>query len=373
MKKLILSGSIGYEITVDSIRNFVNDAAGADLEIHLASPGGSVFDGIEIFNIFRDYKREHPKSQMLLTIKGIAASMASYVAVNPVWDLIAAEDNAVFMIHNAWGGVVGDYREVGKLAEVLEGLTKIIAQAYSKRTKQNLADIRSLMDDETWYFGEELKKAGFIDEIIKTDTKKSKATAITEARIQFDETRAKFPPIDQSGITKIAAMIKSEPDKNEKELKTGSTPAQETRDNNKTEVMSMTLEQFLAENPAARNELDKMLKEKFDAGVKKAQETIAAVEPYMKPDSEYPAPIRSLAVDVINGKCDIGSLRASVATYDALKEKKISQDAKEESDDQSDVKGQQQPEVSSDGMINNEADFSAEISRTKKLLGMEVN
>ena len=111
-----ISGEIGCDVTPNKIKKQLDAAKGKDIDVHITSPGGFVFDGIEIFNAFRDYKKQYPKAQMMLTIKGLAASMASYLAVNPAFDLVAAEDNAVFMIHNAWGGAVGDYREMKKSA-----------------------------------------------------------------------------------------------------------------------------------------------------------------------------------------------------------------------------------------------------------------
>ncbi|GAG76337.1 unnamed protein product [marine sediment metagenome] len=107
MVKIILSGEIGWEINPDDIREKLDKAAGEDLEVHMISPGGGVMSGIEIFNIFRDYKRDYPESQNILLIKGFVASMGTYIAVNPAFDLVAAEDNVPWMIHNPYGGIVG--------------------------------------------------------------------------------------------------------------------------------------------------------------------------------------------------------------------------------------------------------------------------
>jgi ATP-dependent protease ClpP protease subunit len=370
MKKIILSGDVGWEITVDDIRKKLDEAAGADIDVHLASPGGSVFQGIEIFNLFRDYKREHPAAQMMLTIKGEAASMASYIAVNPAWDLIAAEDNAVLMIHNAWGGVVGDYREVGKMAEILDGLTGIIGKAYSAKTKKSVKDIRKLMDEESWYFGDEMMSAGFVDEIIKTETAKDRAGAVASARLKFSAMSQKLQAITATDLTQIAAMIKPESE-------TGSNPATTRDNNNIQEVNVMTLAEFLASTPTAKIEYDAALKnhgdERFEAGRKAVQERIAGAMNYLKGDSAYPAPIKNLAVDVIDGKCEMSSLTAAVATYDSIVEKKNADDAKKETDvNGGKIKPDGAPQPSADGTINNEVDFLAAVNRAKAEKGMEV-
>lgn len=205
MKKIIISGGIGWEIKADEIIDQLNKSKGDDIEVHLASPGGSVFEGIEIYNAFRDYKRKYPKSQMMLTIKGLAASMASYIAVNPAFDLVFAEDNAVFMIHNVQGGAIGDYREMKKTAEVFEGLTDLLSQAYSKKNGKSKKEIRSLMDDETWYFGDEILESGYVDEILKTDDKKEKQSAVASAKLNYQNM---IENVNQKiDIYQIAAMI----------------------------------------------------------------------------------------------------------------------------------------------------------------------
>ena len=78
MKIINISGEIGYDVMPEDVRNQLAEAGGKDIEIQIASPGGFVFDGIEIYNMIRDYKRKNPNAQILATVKGLAASMAAY-------------------------------------------------------------------------------------------------------------------------------------------------------------------------------------------------------------------------------------------------------------------------------------------------------
>ena len=160
MNVINLSGEIGWDIIPADVKKELFAFNGQDVETHIASPGGFVFDGIELFNAYRDYKRQFPNAQMMLTIKGLAASMASYFAMNPAFDLVAAEDNAVFMIHNAWMGVIGDYQDLEKATEILYGLDNMLNSAYSRKTGKSKEEIKKLMDTESWYFGSEIKDAG---------------------------------------------------------------------------------------------------------------------------------------------------------------------------------------------------------------------
>lgn len=363
-KKITISGEIGWEVTPDGIRRELDAAKGEDLDIYIASPGGSVFRGIEIFNLFRDYKRAYPDAQIIATIKGMAASMATYLAVNPAFDILAAEDNAVFMIHNAWGGVVGDYREVGKMAEVLNGVTQIIGRAYAARTKKPLNKIRDMMDEETWLFGQEIVDAGFVDEIVKSeDPESDKDASITQARAAFSTMSKKLAetPDDYSAV---AALITTE-----------HNPAPHAG-KNIMEVQSMTLKEFLEQNPAAKAEYDAALQAKFEAGKTEGEKAVNAritkAAPYLMADCKYPNQIKDLAVGVVKGEKSTEGLETAVAVYDALAEKSNSDAAAGESEDTESATGNHEPERSSDGVIRNDADFADEIARAKKILGQEV-
>ena len=191
--KINISGEIGWDYTAQNILDSLKAAKGDDLDIDIATPGGDVFDGIEIYNAIRDYKRANPKSQISATLKGLVASMGTYIASNDAIDLVAAEDNAVYMVHNPWSVALGDYRDMQTSADMLKGLADILSMAYAKRTGKSDKDIRAMMDAETWIFGDDIKAAGFVDDMIPgsnkdtdNDKDKSKGMALAAARTRFD-------------------------------------------------------------------------------------------------------------------------------------------------------------------------------------------
>lgn len=373
IKIINISGEIGWEVTPDKIREQLNGANGADLDVYIASPGGFVFDGIEIFNMFRDYKRKYPESQMSVTLKGLAASMASYLAVNPVFDLIAAEDNAVFMVHNVWGVSVGDYRDMKKTAEIFEGLGDIIGNAYSAKTKKSKKEIKNMMDDETWLFGEEIKTAGFVDEIIKTPEPKEKASAITSARTSVKILSEKLST-QKFDIQKAAAMLRPENSTAAGEpVENKITPAL-TREK-QTEVSMTTLTELLSANPAAKIEYDNALKMENKAGYDKCKaefdERIKGAVTIMKTET-YPAQVKAAALDVIAGIKPLSALDSIVAAADMFVELKKSMDAQNETGAQGETQGQQHQPIAQDGVIKTEADYQAELVRNRALAGMEV-
>jgi ATP-dependent Clp protease protease subunit len=112
--------------------------------------------------------------------------MASYLACCPAADRVVAEDNAVFMIHNAWTWAVGNAADLIKTAETLTGLDALMNQAYVKRTGKSADEIASMMSAETWLYGSEIRDAGFVDEIIGSeDGEKDRAAALSTGKVKF--------------------------------------------------------------------------------------------------------------------------------------------------------------------------------------------
>lgn len=262
-ERIDISGEIGWEVTASAIAESLRAAGGDDLDIAIASPGGSVFDGIEIYNAIRDYKRMYPKSQILITLKGLAASMASYIASSDVADMVLAEDNAVFMIHNPWSVMIGDYDDMQKEAEFLAGLASLMANAYANRTGKSKAEIKKMMDAETWLFGDEIKSAGFVDDIIPASvpdpapTDGKKAAALSTARMKFEAMKAaaakRADP--KADALKAAAMMSILTNALTGEKNTHST---ESGVNQKEAEMPKTLAEFLAQGEAAVAEVEKL-------------------------------------------------------------------------------------------------------------------
>ena len=148
-----------------------------EMRITIDSPGGDVFEGITIFNIIRDFARNNPDVEITTYVQGMAASMASVIAlaawsVNPRNDVIV-EDNSIFMIHNAWGIVMGDENDMREGAEWFSKVDDMLRAVYVRRSGKSDDEIKAMMDAETWLWGNEILDAGFADGILDgTDERK---------------------------------------------------------------------------------------------------------------------------------------------------------------------------------------------------------
>ena len=169
--KIVIDGVIGgWDVEAREVVEQLSQADG-DITIEINSVGGSVIDGISIYNALRDYD----KGTVTVEIGAVAASIASYIAL--AGDRVVAHSNSVYMIHNAWLPAVGDFIELRKAADISEGLSSIIANAYVAKTKMGKSDALSLMTKETFYYGAEMLDAGFVDEIKDVDSQTDKAEA----------------------------------------------------------------------------------------------------------------------------------------------------------------------------------------------------
>lgn len=159
------------EVSSDDVRKALAAFPSGETEMRITidSPGGDVYEGITIFNIIRDFTRNNPNVEITTYVQGMAASMASVIAlaawsVNPRNDVIV-EDNSIFMIHNAWGIVIGDENDMREGAEWFSKVDDMLRSVYVRRSGKSYDEIKAMMDAETWLWGDEIVQAGFADVI----------------------------------------------------------------------------------------------------------------------------------------------------------------------------------------------------------------
>lgn len=142
--------------------DFIKDFEGLqadDINIRLNSPGGSVFDGLAIYNSIAS----SPKN-VTVTIEGWAASIASVIAMAA--DSIRISEAAQIMIHKPWSFVVGNDDDMMKEVDVLRSLEDAIIDIYQARTDGDREIISDWVKNETWFKGQAAVDAGFADEVI---------------------------------------------------------------------------------------------------------------------------------------------------------------------------------------------------------------
>jgi ATP-dependent Clp protease, protease subunit len=129
------------------------------MNLRINSPGGSVFEAAAMLAALDAWK-----GRIEVDVDGLAASAASVVAMGG--DSIRMATNAMMMIHNPWGSVLGGTAEdMRSAADRLDKVRDQILNAYERKSKAGRANLSAWMDAETWFTGQEAVEAGLAHEV----------------------------------------------------------------------------------------------------------------------------------------------------------------------------------------------------------------
>ena len=115
----VIQGEFGGEITL----NYVKSAVESGDLITLSSPGGSLYEGLAIYDYFKGLNFD------TIELTGFVASAAT-VAMLGVKNRISTP-NARFLIHNPWNMAMGDGTELQKQAIELQNEQNTILDIYA--------------------------------------------------------------------------------------------------------------------------------------------------------------------------------------------------------------------------------------------------
>jgi ATP-dependent Clp protease protease subunit len=147
-----------WGITAKDFIDELKKVSAKNITLRINSPGGEVFDGLAIYNALKRHA-----AQVTVTVDGIAASMASVVAM--AGDKISMPENAMLMIHDPWGLAIGSADELRDLAETLDKIKSGLISTYVNKSGQTPEKIAELMADESWLTAKEAVELGLADEI----------------------------------------------------------------------------------------------------------------------------------------------------------------------------------------------------------------
>lgn len=160
--QLYIYDEIGFfGITANDLVRDLASVGGGDLEIHMNCPGGDVFEAHAIFNAL-----SQRKGGVAVSIDGLAASAASFIAQAASPGKLTIAKNASMMIHDAFSMGIGNAQDMRELANLLDEQSDLAAEVYAARSGKPAAHWRELMRAETWFSGgQKAVDAGLADAV----------------------------------------------------------------------------------------------------------------------------------------------------------------------------------------------------------------
>ena len=137
------------------------DAEVTQINVRINSYGGSVSDGIAIYNALKRHS-----ARKVVTIDGVAMSSASLIAM--AGDDVQMPATSLLMIHAPWGYAQGNAQDMRTMADVLDTYASAMAGAYAGKSGRPRADMLALLADghDHYYTGEQAVAEGFADALI---------------------------------------------------------------------------------------------------------------------------------------------------------------------------------------------------------------
>ena len=138
----------------------------SDIKLFINSPGGSVVDGLAIYDVMNWVDCDVATYTM-----GAAASMGSVLASSGEKGKRYALPNSTIMIHQVSSGMHGQNADIQIAARETQKWQNILYNILSQNTGKSFEEIERDADRDHWFMAQEALEYGLIDEII---TKKKK-------------------------------------------------------------------------------------------------------------------------------------------------------------------------------------------------------
>jgi ATP-dependent Clp protease protease subunit len=133
-----------------------------DINLYINSPGGEVTAGLAIYDTMQFIKA--PVSTICV---GQAASMAAVLLAAGAKNKRYALPNTRILIHQPWGGVQGQAKDIEIVAREIIRIKNKINEILSKHTGQPLEKIEKDTDRDYYMTSYEAKDYGIVDEVLE--------------------------------------------------------------------------------------------------------------------------------------------------------------------------------------------------------------
>lgn len=167
----------------------VNEEDTDQVILGINSPGGSVMEGIAIYNEITRLNREG-NTPINTRIDGVAYSMGAVIAM--AGKKVSGYKNITFMLHNASGITVGNAQDMQSTVDALNAVDAGMAENIAAKTGKTVDQVKNdyMNYKDNFYSARDAQKEGFIDELIEEESSTAKdlqGKSIAEAFAYFRE------------------------------------------------------------------------------------------------------------------------------------------------------------------------------------------
>jgi ATP-dependent Clp protease, protease subunit len=138
-----------------------------DIQLYINSPGGSVTDGLAIYDTM-----QFVSCDIRTTCVGLAASMGQFLLCAGAPGKRSALPHSRILMHQPSGQMQGQAADIAIQAEQIVYLKRMMAERIAFHTGQTVERIEMDSDRDRWFTAEEAKEYGFIDQVIEHATSK---------------------------------------------------------------------------------------------------------------------------------------------------------------------------------------------------------
>lgn len=137
-----------------------------DIMLYINSPGGSVYDGLMIYDTM-----QHLKCDVATVGVGMQASMGAFLLSSGTKGKRSLLPHSTVMIHQPSAGTRGKVTDME--IDLREGLRlkKMLNEILAKNTGQKVETVEKDSDRDNWMTADEAKKYGLVDNIIRPKAK----------------------------------------------------------------------------------------------------------------------------------------------------------------------------------------------------------
>lgn len=198
------------------IKQALADCKEETVDVNINSGGGDIIAGSEIYSLLRAFEKK-----VRINVMSLAGSAASVIAM--AGDEVLMSPTGCIMIHNS-------FMSDGSDDPALLTINESMVNAYTLKSGVPRADVKKLMEEETWLTAGQAIKLGFADDLMFDEKDKAKMVAEAKEIVMENEETKSVESTDENMLKQILDAVNSIKKTVEKDDKKDTTTEEATEE-----------------------------------------------------------------------------------------------------------------------------------------------